>query len=70
MPLATAAMCGCHVSHREVKVRSSGQQRHDDETVDLGTTLSKDISFPLSVHLWCSNPESIKQANMMSVFIF
>ena len=30
MPLATAAMCGCHVSHREVEVRSSGPQwRHD-----------------------------------------
>lgn len=26
MPLATAAMCGCHVSHREVEVRSSGPQ--------------------------------------------
>lgn len=26
MPLATAAVCGCHASHREAKVRSSGQQ--------------------------------------------
>lgn len=31
MPLATAAMCGCHASHHVAKVRSSVQQTHDEE---------------------------------------
>lgn len=42
MPLATTAMCRCHITHHEVKVRSSGKQWHEEESEDMGTVLSKD----------------------------
>ncbi len=37
MPLASAAVCGCHVSLCEVKVRSSGQQWQNDKSADVRT---------------------------------